>query len=230
MIGRGMIPHVMKHSQLPSPGHVERGLSTIVPGLVNPLRTASLSGNSSEQLATRHSVHEHDTIAPCSSMSELSYPRSHAVFLSIESSVSTWPFTCQSARRAEQEQEDQEADSGDSIVSFRSLSGWGVASANDQGDNASLRSNVPDASDDVDGQRDDLFPSFAQLSNHRSFITDSEFDALPDWSDVGYDPEYNKSYICGSEVWSVSSTASSGGRSVQNILSKKWRHTSRLLM
>jgi hypothetical protein len=214
MVGRSLGSPVVGQSQLGSPSHVGRELPAVDSKSDIIFRAVSLDKNLSEPVVGHHTVREHGTTAPHSSVSELPHFRSHTVSLSSESSSSTWSFACQSACRVEQAQQEQKAASGDDVSSFASLSVWDVTFGDDEGDRLPLRFNVPDTSDYADVQRGDRFSSPAQPSNQIPFIMDAEFDALPDWSDVEYDPEYNTPYIDDSEVWSVTSMASSEPGSV----------------
>jgi hypothetical protein len=139
---------------------------------------------------------------------ELRQSRSHTLSLSSRSSPSTWSFACSSARRLEREHDDATSDSG---FSFGSLSGWGVTT----GENENLEQPTGEA---VCGETQDALPD--TLPSHGpSFEQDSkEFDMLPDWADVEDNPDYNVQIVRDTDMWSVTSIASSDDAEVWDAL------------
>lgn len=120
---------------------------------------------------------------------ELPQLSSRTVTLSSTSRTSTWSFACRSARRVEREHEGR--DESDMESSFGSLDGWGVSSTPEQQE----INPIPDS----------------RRHKHDSFMSDKDFDALPEWSDVEDESEYNEPFQRDSDVWSVTTAGSSSG-------------------
>jgi hypothetical protein len=106
-----------------------------------------------------------------SSVTQLQQSSSHTLSLSSESSATTWSFACRSARRIEGEHELPGIDE-DQTSSFDSLSGWGV------GDVAEPTSSL-----------------IQRLEHAAVIMSDAEFNALPDYSDVEDDLAYDEPFI-----------------------------------
>jgi hypothetical protein len=136
-------------------------------------------------------------------------PRSSSPTLTLSSTISTspWSFACRSARRAEREHAGHNESDDESTCG--SLDGWGVSSTLEQQDEAS--------------DTGEFFEHASQYSNlidpspgsrehkHDSCKSDEEFDALPEWSDVEDESEYNEPFKRDSDAWSVTSAGSSNG-------------------
>jgi hypothetical protein len=159
-----------------------------------PARTGGLDSESSNSSALRVELEQ---LTQRSSQTEL-YTRSARTLslTSTASSKSSWSFACRSARRVEREHagpNDPNINSDES--SFGSLEGWGVTTQN---------------------SNDDLILHH----KHESYMSDEDFAALPDYSDVEDDEEYDERYVQDDDVSSVSSKASSegdGGVAVERV-------------
>jgi hypothetical protein len=117
--------------------------------------------------------------------------------LSTPSSHSSFSFACRDARRTERTYA-QEIET----LSFGSLDGWGVGSDDEEIQGLPNNGLVPPSLPQT-------LPSPSSAgSKHPSFMSDEGFAALPDYSDVENDPEYEEPYVSDSDVWSVTSKGS----------------------
>jgi hypothetical protein len=140
-----------------------------------------------------------------SSFTKLRGSRSPALSLSSKSSTSTRSFACRSARRIERKHETAE-DAQDDVSCFGSLSGWGIGGGRTSAGPAMLsRFSIECGTVHTARTLDPL----AKEDKPAFIISNVEFNALPDWSDVEDDPEHNVHFEQDSDIWSVSSMASS---------------------
>jgi hypothetical protein len=221
LIGCGLEAPAMEPYSVTDPDGVEqtsRAPNTRAPTI--PFQKASLSQVSSESFPTRRTKREHDLIAPRSAMAQLQHTRSQTLSISSRSSSSTWSFACQSARRVEREYDEQDDNVDDDASPFGSLSERSTASADDARPNRSDAENIPEQNkpckrttgvqpvslltEETDGSS-----HTPQVSEQNSNLGDAAFDALPDWSDIENDPEYNEPFKREADMWSVTSIASS---------------------
>jgi hypothetical protein len=195
-------------------------------GLTEARSSSSSSSSHGAKLTTSTIATRHDTVEEATGPPALEYsvsaqaPRgvgrsqqssSRTLSLASTSSDSTWSFACQSARRIKREHERgyQSEDDG-SEGSFGSLSGWGVTIH----DNTSVQQ-APEVPENIVTCPPN---SSAGLNEQVFVISDAEFDALPDWSDVEDEPEYNAPLVKDTEVWSVTSIAESDAVHTQQTL------------
>jgi hypothetical protein len=173
-----------------------------------PLRTSSsrtARNRSSESFPYRPlpAIDERHSVAP-----ELRQARSYTLSLSSDSSTSTWSFACRSARRIEREHEGSGSDSGSS---FGSLGGWGVTIGDDggheQASGEAAREDIPDV------LSDNTPPSESSRDQESD-----DFDLLPDWADVEDDADYNVRFVRDSDMWSITSIASSDAAQMADAL------------
>jgi hypothetical protein len=129
-----------------------------------------------------------------SSVSGLQHSRSRIWKCSSKSSASTWSFACLSARHVERENEEWTDD--EDLSSFGSLSGWDITRT----DTISDMEDAPGCFYIPGGE---VFSSSTQTNKQVTFVSDADFDALPDWSDAEEDPGYNEAFVPDSSVWSI---------------------------
>jgi hypothetical protein len=161
-----------------------------------------LPTSSSDTARGRSLRHEQQMVT-----TELRQSRSHTLSLSSRSSTSTWSFACSSARRIEHEHE--ESFNG-SEPSFGSLSGWGFTAAENE-------DRVEPSEGPAQAETQDAFPNMPS-SGPSSEQDSDEFDVLPDWADVEDDPDYNVLLVRVSDMWSITSIASSDAAQVRDAL------------
>ncbi|CAO2651745.1 Nn.00g000280.m01.CDS01 [Neocucurbitaria sp. VM-36] len=183
-----------------------------------PLDELSMIGHASSSPTPNNTIKEVSTqkeaVAIVESRTPDSYSSSRTLSLTSVSSSSTWSFACRSAHRVEQGNEEMNEDD---VSSFGSLNGWGVTKCekasydlvNEPAPNAlsALSSLTNDPSDSYESFMRYIEPS--NTDGSRPTISDEEFDALPDWSDVEDDPEYNASIIKQRFAWSSTASSSS---------------------
>jgi hypothetical protein len=86
--------------------------------------------------------------------------------------------------------------------SFGSLDGWGVGPDDEEIQGPPNNGHAPPSPPQT-------LPILSSSgSKHPSFMSDEEFAALPDYSDVEDDPEYEEPYVPDSDVWSMTSKGS----------------------
>jgi len=149
-------------------------------------------------------------------MSKKQMTHSKTSSLTSKDSDSTWSFACRSAHRIERD-DDAALDCDDDTLSFGSLVGWGIdhvglntndSSMPDTSDTRILYGDAQEASENCTGHSQrpssitrqsfdscDLFLESIGLPVHEtSFprMSDEQFEALPDWTDVENDTEYNE--------------------------------------
>ena len=143
--------------------------------------------------------------------------------LASASTASSWSFACRSARRREREEDEDDGE----FSSLGRIAGWGMAgqasgsssTAIPETDTSSLNSQsksslhlreAPQVSAKFSASAYDLFPE-SDLHNDdmpgRPMMSDATFAALPNWSDVEDDPEYDSGGDQPAFCWST--TASS---------------------
>jgi hypothetical protein len=126
----------------------------------------------------------------------------------------------------EREHDEQDVNIDDDASSFGSLSGWGITSAesgalpdqcdvdnNEEHNTSCTRTTkgwpVSLLTEEADGSS----PS-PRVSEQNSNVSDAAFEALPAWSDVENDLEYNEPCERDANIWSISSIASSDAGSL----------------
>lgn len=129
---------------------------------------------------------------------------SHTLSVSSRSSASTWSFACRSARRIEREHRDGVDD--DDASSFGSLSGWRVTYSDKTAGGESLKMCAMDfGMQEAQWSNASSWRSMSSSSpsRHESGImamSDAEFHALPDYSDIESDSAYDSPYSPGSDA------------------------------
>jgi hypothetical protein len=190
MIGRCLVQPLASSTDtatvLVEPLFFNTRAQVVTPEPGSPTRTPS-SGKSITPLLEREFVERLEE--PHISVPISQRYSSHTLSLSEVGSDSTWSFACRSARRIEGEHELSDIDEG-AVSSSVSLSVWSV------------------------GDIAEPSPLRVHQIHHALKMSDAEFDALPDYSDVEDDPDYDEPIVGDADVWSVTSAPCSDAEEV----------------